>query len=63
LLAGGTEQQFEEVYSGSPVINAQGQVVAIYSRPTPVQSGANETESDFTFDAPLFERVRECLAE
>jgi FHA domain len=68
LLAAGTEQQFEYAFSGSPALNTQGEVVAIYSRPTPTQRDAksqrkrDESQSDPTFDAPLFERVRECLA-
>lgn len=62
LLQGtATEQQFEYLLSGIPVTNAQGQVVAIYSRPTPSPRDATPMQSDSTFDAPLFDRIRECL--
>lgn len=62
LLASGTADQNEYSFLGSPALNAQGKVVAIYSRPTPPRVESDPPEPTGTFDAPLFERVRECLA-
>ena len=61
LLAGGTDEHLKDAYLGSPALNAQGEVVAIYARPTPPAPDADEAEPPETFDAPLFERIRECL--
>lgn len=67
LLATGTNLHSEFAFEGSPAINAQGQVVAIYSRPTPdsggtdLQRDGDDSQPVSMFDAPLFERVRECL--
>ena len=59
MVAKGTPQQHEYAYLGSPVMNTQGQVVGIYSRPTPPSADA-DTEREPAFDAALFKRVREC---
>ncbi|XZE56852.1 trypsin-like peptidase domain-containing protein [Planctomycetaceae bacterium SH139] len=59
MVAKGTLQQHEFAYLGSPVMNAQGQVVGIYSRPTPPNT-ETDPEKELTFDAALFQRVREC---
>ncbi|REJ93946.1 MAG: FHA domain-containing protein [Planctomycetota bacterium] len=61
LLAGATKDHLEYAYLGSPALNAQGEVVAVYARPTPPAPDADEAEPPDTFDAPLFERIRECL--
>ena len=63
LLAEGNREQFEVAFFGSPTLNPQGQVVAIYSRPTPPVSEQDSEKLPETFDAPLFQRVRECLKQ
>lgn len=60
LLAAADPHQREYAWYGSPVLNAQGKVVAIYSRPTPPVSAEENATLPNTFDAPLFDRVREC---
>ncbi|MCM2372743.1 FHA domain-containing protein [Aporhodopirellula aestuarii] len=59
MVAKGTPQQHEYAYLGSPVMNAQGKVVGIYSRPTPPNADS-DSESEPSFEAALFQRVREC---
>ncbi len=61
MLAEASSEQYEYAYFGSPAMNAKGEVVGVYSRPTP-SAGEDETGSSGTYDAALFERVRECLA-
>ena len=63
LAATGSDDQFEYSYLGSPAINEQGQVVAVYSRPIPTDENeeSENTNSTGAFDAPLFKRVSECL--
>ena len=61
MLAETSSEQHEYAYFGSPAMNANGEVVGIYSRPTP-SAEESETDSSKTYDAALFERVRECLA-
>lgn len=62
LLGTAPEAQFEAAFLGSPVLNSQGQVVAIYSRPTPPPpNGEEQTSPPQTFDGPLSDRIRECL--
>lgn len=61
LEATGTAIQRENSFAGSPVINEQGHVVAIYSRPVPIEDETNDVTQITAFDAPLFLRVRECL--
>jgi pSer/pThr/pTyr-binding forkhead associated (FHA) protein len=63
LLAAAGAQQRDYAWFGSPVLNARGQVVAIYSRPTPPATEAESADPPLTFDAPLFNRVRECLPD
>jgi hypothetical protein len=55
--------QHEYAFLGSPTVNEQGHVVAVYARPTPTDDGERESETAAMFDAALFERVGECLAE
>jgi hypothetical protein len=62
LLAAADPTQREYAWYGSPVLNAQGKVVAIYSRPTPPVSDEENARLPSTFDAPLFDRVRECCS-
>lgn len=59
MIANSSPEQNEYAYLGSPVLNAQGQVVGVYSRPTPTVV-ESEGEPKPTFDASLFKRVREC---
>ncbi|MCA9050119.1 MAG: hypothetical protein KDA89_15385, partial [Planctomycetaceae bacterium] len=58
------ERQREYAFSGAPVLNDSGQVVAVYSLPTPPPLTMNENPAKAaeitTFDATLFDRVREC---
>lgn len=63
LLAEAEPQQREYAWFGSPVLNVRGEVVAVYSRPTPFVTEADSADPPLTFDAPLFDRVRECLSE
>ena len=49
--------QLEYVYVGSPVVTDAGQVVAIYSRPTPARE-PNQPPDGRSFDATLFDRAR-----
>ena len=60
LLAKALPEQRESDWIGSPVLNSQGEVVAIYSRPTPPVLIDESADLPETFDAPLFDRVREC---
>ena len=64
MLAEASPEQREYAYFGSPAMNARGEVVGIYSRPTPSadEDEEEETDSSQTYDAALYERVRECLA-
>ncbi len=59
MVAKGTPEQNEYAFLGSPVMNAQGQVVGIYSRPTP-PTAESESDVESSFDAALMQRVREC---
>ncbi len=63
LEVDGTDQQLEHAFLGSPAIDAHGQVVGIYSRPSPPIEGFDTTKQNITFEACLFERIRECLAD
>ena len=63
LLASGSDEQLQYAFFGSPAMNAQGEVVAVYSRPTPPSPDTDDPQPVETFDAPLFARVHECLAE
>ncbi|MGI9474465.1 MAG: FHA domain-containing protein [Rubripirellula sp.] len=63
MVASGTPEQDEYAYLGSPVLNTQGQVVGVYSRPTPPVAGSvagSVDEPRRSFDAALFTRVQEC---
>ncbi|TWU05094.1 FHA domain-containing protein [Stieleria varia] len=60
IVAKGIAQQNDLAYLGSPVMNATGQVVGIYSRPTPPMA-ESALAPDPSFDAPLIQRVLECL--
>ncbi|MCA9136111.1 MAG: FHA domain-containing protein [Planctomycetales bacterium] len=62
IVARGAKQQTELAFLGSPIMNAQGQVAGIYSRPSP-PNGDEESESDLTFEAAMYERIDECLAQ
>ncbi len=53
--------QLEYTYVGSPVVNEAGQVIGIYSRPTPPRE-PDQPPDGRSFDATLFERVREVMA-
>ena len=59
LVADGGPEQHESAYLGSPVLNAQGQVVGVYSRPTPPVLESEDTPVQ-SFDAALFIRFHEC---
>ncbi len=59
MLAQGNAEQYEYAYLGSPVLNTQGQVVGVYSRPTPPEI-ETEANPETLFDAALFKRVLEC---
>lgn len=61
MVAKADPRQGEYAYLGSPVLNSEGQVVGIYSRPTPPRDGG-ESSATPTFDAALLRRLRECLA-
>ena len=60
LQGKGIAIQHEMAFLGCPVLNPQGQVVAIYSRPTPPDPGQQASEST-SFEAALAERVAETL--
>jgi len=61
LLATGTPQQQEWAFYGSPVLNPNNEVIAVYSRSTPSSENEESDSSAETFDAPLAARIRECL--
>lgn len=65
LEVSGTDKLLEYSFLGSPAINEQGRVVAICSRTVPAKNetevSSNGSGEQQIFDAPLFERVRECL--
>ncbi len=63
LSARGGPEQLEYAYFGSPAMNEQGQVVAVYSRPAPSDEEETDSDTESLFDAALFQRVLECLAE
>lgn len=46
-------------FAGCPVLNAENEVVGLYSHP----STTEPAETPETFDAPLIERINECLAD
>ena len=52
--------QLEYAYVGSPVLNDDGHVLAIYSRPTP-QREPGQPPDGRSFDATLIQRVREIM--
>ena len=60
LVGDGTPIQLEESFLGSPVLNGQGQVIAVYSRPVPPKDNSDQTPPSSSFDAALFSRVNEC---
>lgn len=60
LVGRGGPELNEYAFEGSPVLDARGQVVGIYSRKTPPATEVDKESSQPTFDAALFERVREC---
>ena len=57
MVAKGSPEQNEYAYLGSPVQNAQGQVVGVDSRPTPTVI-ESEDQPKPSFDASPFKRVR-----
>jgi len=63
LLATASAEQSEYAYLGSPAIDDQGNVVAVYSRPTPPQTDGESSPPSETFDAPLYARLRDWLAQ
>ncbi|QEG02135.1 FHA domain-containing protein FhaB [Stieleria maiorica] len=58
LLASATDVQSEYAFLGSPVMNAQGKVIAVYSRPGPSDNGDSQSEPPM-FDAALIQRINE----
>jgi hypothetical protein len=48
----------EQSWSGSPVLNAEGEVVGVYARPSPPLDPAQPMKGD-RFDAVLIEQVRQ----
>ncbi|QEG38105.1 FHA domain-containing protein [Roseimaritima ulvae] len=62
LVAKGSAEQHQLAFLGSPVLNSQGQVVAIYSRPSP-QGPNPQPDGESLYDAALFQRLRECLPQ
>lgn len=63
VLATAAPEQSEYAYLGSPVTDDQGNVVAVYSRPTPSQPGEDAAPPSETFDAPLYARLRDWLVQ
>ena len=63
MTARTSADHIEDAYVGSPVFGSQGEVIAVYSRPTPPQNDGENSEPSETFDAPLYDRVTECLTE
>lgn len=63
VLATASEEQSEYAYLGSPATDEQGNVVAVYSRPTPPRTDDESSPPAETFDAPLYARLREWLAK
>lgn len=59
LLASATDEQMDDAFLGSPVVNANEKVVAIYSRPTPPVNDDADADPPM-FDAALFHRINEC---
>jgi pSer/pThr/pTyr-binding forkhead associated (FHA) protein len=51
------------VYLGSPILNMDGRVVALFSRPAPSETATDQPLKEMLFEGPVFERVRECLAQ
>ncbi|WP_182865307.1 hypothetical protein [Stieleria mannarensis] len=58
LLGRATGTPLENAFLGSPVMNAQGDVIAVYSRPTPSDNGDRESATSL-FDAALIQRIDE----
>lgn len=54
--------QLEYAYVGSPVVNEQEEVIAVYSRPTPSSPKVDEPPDGRSFDAALVRQIREVLA-
>jgi pSer/pThr/pTyr-binding forkhead associated (FHA) protein len=63
MLGKGLSDQKDYAYLGSPALNLKGQVVAVYSRPTPAGFDSGDSDAVATFDAALYQRVRECLVQ
>ncbi|MCS7470525.1 FHA domain-containing protein [Stieleria sp. ICT_E10.1] len=59
LLVNATVEQTDDIFLGSPAVNAKGEVVAVYSRPAPPADVGSESGPPM-FDAALFQRINEC---
>lgn len=62
LLATAPAQQMELAFVGCPIMNSQGQVLAIYSRPTPVDPHS-PSEGDSTLDAVYYPDIHQGVAK
>jgi hypothetical protein len=63
LLASGPMEQHAYDYRGSPVLNPQGEAVAVFTRVSLRPPYENDPQPSDTFDAPLIAQVLECLGD